>query len=193
LTGDENPVDEGKSSMSRKTSSQVIEAYRQHRESRFNTAGIAKVLFFSLILIISIYITLTGGSELPALIGLQTNTPASTLTPIETLTEDECNCSPLQEISSQAVITVIVVVSPTIDIQSTSTKDPTITIRPSNTFMPVASVFPTPTTIIYIVKTKDTLSEIALRYNVTIEAIQAANGMGESTLIVVGQTLIIPR
>ena len=165
--------------MSRKTSSQIIETYRQHRESRFNTASIAKVLLFSLILIISIYITLTGGSELPALIDLKTNTPALTLTPNETLAVNECNCSPLQETSSQAVITVIVVVSPTI--------------TPSNTFMPMPSVIPTPTTIIYIVKPKDTLSEIALRYNVTIEAIQAANGLGESTLIVVGQTLVIPQ
>lgn len=187
--------------MSRKTSSQLIEAYRQHRESRFNAAGIAKVLLFSLILVISMYILFTGGSGLSALVDLKTNTPtyspsetpASMLTPTELLAVDECNCSPPQEISSQAVITVIVVVSPTIDTQRTSTKDPTTTITPSNTFKPTASVIPTPTTILYIVQPKDTLSEIALRYNVTIESIQAANGMGESTLIVVGQTLIIPR
>lgn len=187
--------------MPRKTSSQVIEAYRQRRESRFTNAGIAKVLLFSLILVISIYITFTRGSELPALVDLKANTPtyspsqtpAPILTPTETLVVDECNCSPPQEISSQAVITVIVVVSPTIDPQRTSTKDPTITISPSNTFAPTASVIPTPTTILYIVQPKDTLSEIALRYNVTIQAIQTANGMGESTLIVVGQTLIIPR
>lgn len=193
LTGDENPVDEGKSSMSRKTSSQVIEAYRQRRESRYNTAGIAKVLLFSLILIISIYVTFTGGSNLPALVDLKTITPASNLTATETLDEDGCNCSPPQEISLQAVITVIVVISPTIDAQRTSTKEPTITITPSATYLPSGSVIPTPTTILYIVQPKDTLSEIALRFNVTIEAIQDANDMGDSTLIVVGQTLIIPR
>jgi len=38
----------------------------------------------------------------------------------------------------------------------------------------------------------DTLSALALRFGTTVEAIQKANNMGSSTLIIVGNTLLIP-
>jgi LysM repeat protein len=187
--------------MKKRTSSEEIEAYRQSRKSRFNAADISKVMVFSFILVISFYFAFSGGPELPALVELKTNTPifspsfttAPTRTSVGTLAFDECNCPSPQETPSQTVITVIVVVSPTLDKQTSSATDHTITVTTGNTFTPTASDTPTPTPRLYIVQPKDTLSGIALRFNVTIQAIQDANGMGDSTLIVVGQTLIIPR
>ena len=102
--------------MTKKTSSEVIEAYRKRRIDRFNTASIAGGMIFLLLVVTSIYIALTGGPELPGLIGLKINTPvytpsytpALTLTPTVTRVDLECNCSPQQEVSSQAVIILII-------------------------------------------------------------------------------------
>jgi LysM repeat protein len=44
----------------------------------------------------------------------------------------------------------------------------------------------------YVVQEGDTLSAIAARFGTTVGAIQAANGLGQSDLINVGQVLIIP-
>jgi len=183
--------------MKKRTSSEVIEAYRQRSKNRFNAPDIAKALVILLILAISIYIASTGGPELPGLLDLRTDTsksaPNATTAPelisTGTLAENGCNCFPTQEISSQSVVTVIVVVTPTPDSGSSSTE----TLSPSITDTPMASLTPTSTPILYIVQPNDTLGDIALRYNVTVEAIQVANRMGGSTIIVVGQTLIIPR
>jgi LysM repeat protein len=44
----------------------------------------------------------------------------------------------------------------------------------------------------YVVQRGDWLAKIAARFGTTVAAIQAANGLGNTTLIFVGQTLIIP-
>jgi LysM repeat protein len=69
---------------------------------------------------------------------------------------------------------------------------PTVTFTPTNTPTPTASITPTPTQILYTVRAGDTLSGIAFRYGVTIEAIQALNNL-DTTMIYVGQVLQIPR
>ncbi len=183
--------------MTKKTSSEIIEAYRKRSKTSFSATDIVKGSVILLILAISIYFASTGGPGLPALIDLETNPlisiPSATLSPplftTENLTDDGCNCLPTQEISSQAVVTVIVVVTPTHDTGSASSE----TQSPNISKTPMASLTPTPTPTLYVVQPKDTLSDIALRFNLTVEAIQAANGMGDSTLILEGQTLIIPR
>jgi LysM repeat protein len=55
--------------------------------------------------------------------------------------------------------------------------------------MPILSVTPTP--FIYVIKPGDTLYDIALEYNTTVNAIMEANSL-ESTQLSVGQRLIIP-
>jgi len=175
--------------MTKKTSSEVIEAYRKRRKNRFNTADIVKGLVILLILAISIYIVSSGSPVLSALVDLKTNTPIiipsftpqPNLIPTGNPADEECNCLPPQEISSQPVVTIIVVVTPTSDTGTSSTE----TLSPAITH--------TPTPHRYVVQPNDTLGDIALRFNVTVEAIQVVNGMGSSTLIVVGQTLIIPK
>jgi LysM repeat protein len=44
----------------------------------------------------------------------------------------------------------------------------------------------------YVVQEGDTLSAIATRFGTTVEAIQAANGLGEADVINIGQVLVIP-
>lgn len=57
----------------------------------------------------------------------------------------------------------------------------------------VRPVPPPPTYFTHRVTNGDTLGAIAQRYGSTITAIQAANGLGRRTLIVIGQALRIPR
>ncbi len=57
---------------------------------------------------------------------------------------------------------------------------------------PTPSSNATRTPYAYVVQANDTLGAIARRFGTTIAAIQAANRMGSSTTIYVGQTLIIP-
>jgi LysM repeat protein len=45
----------------------------------------------------------------------------------------------------------------------------------------------------YVVQEGDTLSAIAGRFGTTVAAIQAANGLGESDVINIGQVLVIPE
>jgi len=55
---------------------------------------------------------------------------------------------------------------------------------------------PTPTPVPgreHVVQPGETLSSIALRYGVTLQALMAANGLASPDLIFVGQTLIIPE
>jgi LysM repeat protein len=44
----------------------------------------------------------------------------------------------------------------------------------------------------YVVEAGDTLTGIAERYSVSVSALQEANGLGDSDLIVIGQMLVIP-
>jgi len=63
---------------------------------------------------------------------------------------------------------------------------PTPTVTP--TLLPTPS--PTPTT--YVVQSGDTLSAIAIRFNVSLEELQRANNIADPNLIHVGQRLVIP-
>ena len=194
---------------------------RQGRRFPFTFADISKGLLFLIMLASSIYVILTGGPELPTLVELKTNTPTLTpsitptasptatitLTPTETPDPDnQCNC-PSPEI---LVITATLGATDTpmplpsatetasIAFTSTETSIPTETLPPTETFTPTktatptASITPTPTQILYTVQNRDTLGGIALRFGVSVEAIQAANNLSE-TMIYVGQVLQIPK
>jgi LysM repeat protein len=64
-------------------------------------------------------------------------------------------------------------------------------VEPSPTI--VANVAPdTPAEVTYVVEPGDTLSGIAPRFDVTVEAIAARNDIADVTQIYVGQTLVIP-
>jgi hypothetical protein len=72
---------------------------------------------------------------------------------------------------------------------------PPPTERPTQTTAPTASAAPrtaAPTPRTYVVQEGDTLSIIAIRYGTSVSALQAANGLGKSDVINVGQRLVIP-
>ncbi len=56
------------------------------------------------------------------------------------------------------------------------------------------TLVPTPTTapLVYVIESGDTLSSIAATYGVSVEALQAANGIQNPLLLQVGQELVIP-
>jgi LysM repeat protein len=80
--------------------------------------------------------------------------------------------------------------SPLVRSQYPPTPTPIIArvLTPTPTLAPTAA----PTKRIHVVASGDTLSEIALKYNTTVEAIVKANNLESSHILRVGQTLIIP-
>ncbi|HID62672.1 MAG TPA: LysM domain-containing protein, partial [Anaerolineae bacterium] len=90
-------------------------------------------------------------------------------------------------------LTLTLAASPTVAVTPTAT--PT-----SPPGVPTHTPTPTPTTppgtpgapIVHIVQRGENLFRIALRYNTTVEAIAAANGIRNPQLIYVGQKLTIP-
>ncbi|HJW83338.1 MAG TPA: FxLYD domain-containing protein [Anaerolineae bacterium] len=58
--------------------------------------------------------------------------------------------------------------------------------------LPTFTPAPTPTPVIHIVQPGETLIDIANRYNVTLDALQAANGVLRPETLQIGQALIIP-
>ena len=66
------------------------------------------------------------------------------------------------------------------------------TVEPTATSDDAALSDTFPETVTHTVVEDDTLSALALQYGSTIDAIRDANDLGESSLIVVGQELIIP-
>jgi len=60
------------------------------------------------------------------------------------------------------------------------------------TATPIPTPTPSPTPIIYVVQPGDTLYGIALKYGVSVSALQEANGITDPTLLQVGQRLVIP-
>ncbi|RME76159.1 MAG: LysM peptidoglycan-binding domain-containing protein [Chloroflexi bacterium] len=64
-------------------------------------------------------------------------------------------------------------------------------LRPTDATLPPTPT-PTPTPRIYVVQSGDTLSAIAARFNVTVEALMARNGIDDPRYLRTGQRLIIP-
>jgi LysM repeat protein len=111
-----------------------------------------------------------------------TPAPSSTAPPVETpFATPGPSDSPTPSRTPAASHTPTATPSPT----PTASQTPTAT--PSPTPTPAA----TPTPLIHVVREGDTLYDIALQYNTTVEAIMAANGL-KDTLLKVGQKLIIP-
>jgi LysM repeat protein len=192
----------------------VIDTYRRRQERRsfFTFADLSKALLFLIILASSVYVLLTGGPELPTLVELKTNTPTYTpsITPTATQTatntstptetpdpNNQCDC-PSPEI---LVVTATFSAADT-PLQAATNTDavvftPTATLQPSETPIPTdtptstPSATATPTQVLYTVQNGDTLGGVALRFGVTVEAIQTANNL-DTTLIYVGQVLQIP-
>ena len=208
--------------MAKNSPADVIESYRkrQGRKSLFTFVDISKALLFLFILASTLYVAITGGPELPVLVDLKTNTPTYTpsitptptqtatvtLTPTETPEPGvQCDCP------SPEVIIITATFSPsdtplpypsptdtpmallfTATLESGETLTPTITLPPSPSATPTVSITPTSTQLTYTVQTGDTLGGIALRFGVTVEAIQTLNNL-TSTMIFVGQVLQIPK
>jgi LysM repeat protein len=61
----------------------------------------------------------------------------------------------------------------------------------ANTSTPTPSPTPSPTPFTYVVRTADTLSEIARKYGTTVEALMQANGIEDATRLGVGTKLVI--
>jgi LysM repeat protein len=87
--------------------------------------------------------------------------------------------------TSSATATPKPTATPTASPKPTTTPKPTVT--PSPTPKPTASA-----SVSYKVVAGDTLGSIATKFGVTVARIQAANGLGTSTVIKVGQILQIP-
>jgi len=105
-----------------------------------------------------------------------TRTPTATLTPIRTNT-------PVPTATSAPTKTPVAM-SPT------SAPSPTVTPLPSPTRTATFTPGPLQT---YVVRKGDTLSEIAARFGVSMQALAAANGITDPALIRPGQVLVIPQ
>ena len=57
---------------------------------------------------------------------------------------------------------------------------------------PTPVITPGPGQFLYVVKVGETLSDLALRFGVTVDAIVLANHLPDRNLIITGQHLIIP-
>jgi len=205
--------------MAKNSPREVIESYRQRqgRRSLFTIADIAIGLLLLIVLASSVYVAVAGGPELPVLIDLKTNTPTYTpsITPTPsqtatiTLTPTE---TPDPELQCDCPAPEIVIITATFNPTDTFTPPPSLTevvaspifsATPTETLLPLpsdtptvtptstASITPTPTPFIYTVQPRDTLSGIAFRYGVTVEAIQTLNNL-DTNIIYIGQKLQIP-
>ena len=84
-------------------------------------------------------------------------------------------------------------VEPTPSVSSVaSSSQPPPSEAPTATPIETVAATPAPTQRTYTVQLNDTLGAIAARFGTTVTAIQQANGLGTSTIINVGQVLIIP-
>jgi LysM repeat protein len=196
--------------MAKSSPADVIAAYRQRQERRslFTFADISKALLFLIILAASIYALLTGGPELPTIIELKTNTPTYTpsitptasatatitQTPTETPDPDfQCDCPAPEVIVVTATFqaTEVLLPSPRMTETATTVFTPTATMLPAEAPTSTETLIPTLTPVLYTVQRSDTLGGVALKFGVTVEALQALNNL-ETTMIYVGQVLQIP-
>lgn len=151
----------------------------------------------ALTLTITVAITVSGGCTRPK----PTKEPSA-----------QAVASPTTEAPPGA--TVVAVATPTLvppgempaDLTLTLAASPTIAVTPTATptsppGVPTHTPTPTPTTppgtpgaaIVHVVQRGENLFRIALKYNTTVEAIAAANGIRNPQLIYVGQKLTIPK
>jgi len=105
-----------------------------------------------------------------------TRTPTATVTPIRTNT-------PVPTATTRPTVTPVPP-SPTV------APSPTVTTAPSPTW--TATFTPSPLRT-YVVQKGDTLSGIAVRFGVSVQALAAANGITNPALIRPGQVLVIPQ
>jgi LysM repeat protein len=203
--------------MAKSNPADVIAIYRRRQERRplFTFGEVSQGLLFLFLLASSVYVLFTGRPELPTLVELKTNTPTYTpsitptasqtatitLTPTETPDpEDQCNCLVPEIIVITATLgesdTPLPLPSATetatVAFTPTAILPPTETPIPTETMTPMPSATSTPTQIIYTVQRNDTLSGIAFRFGITVEALQALNNLN-TTMIYVGQVLQIPQ
>lgn len=88
--------------------------------------------------------------------------------------------------------------TPTITRTPTRTSTPTLTpVPPTSTPTPVPptstpTMTPTPTPVIYVVQSGDTLGAIAAKYGVSTQALMDANGITDPKLVRAGTRLVIP-
>ena len=64
--------------------------------------------------------------------------------------------------------------------------------RASSPTPPAATATPQGTPHVYVAQKGDSLSRIAARFGVTIEALMAANGLANPNVVNIGQVLVIP-
>jgi LysM repeat protein len=82
--------------------------------------------------------------------------------------------------------------TPTVELSPVATLRPTATPAPY-TPAPTATPTLTPTPIIYKLESGDTLLGLAIKYGVTLQAIQEVNGITDPRGLLIGQEIIIPR
>jgi LysM repeat protein len=88
--------------------------------------------------------------------------------------------------------------SPTVSASTAPTATPVPTAQPTSaptvapTSAPSSVSTPSAQPQTYVVQPGDTLNGIAVRFGTTVQALQQANGLGASDVILVGQVLIIP-
>jgi LysM repeat protein len=197
--------------MAKRYPADVIDAYRRRQEHKFpfTFADISTALLLLFIVVSSAYVALTGGLELPILVDLMTNTPtltpSITLTPSHTATvtltptgtpdsKNLCTCGSPEVIIVTATFSATDTPLPLPSATGTVTTilEPSPTPLPSETQTPPNTVTPSSTPVVYTVQRGDTLGGIALRFGVTVEALQALNNLS-STMIYVGEVLQIPK
>ena len=76
--------------------------------------------------------------------------------------------------------------------ENVSSVTPTTTPTPAEPTTPVVSTPPPVINSSYLIKAGDTISSIARKFNVSIQSILDANGLGWSSIIYAGRTLTIP-
>ncbi|MBZ0276517.1 MAG: LysM peptidoglycan-binding domain-containing protein [Anaerolineae bacterium] len=113
----------------------------------------------------------------PPTVEVPSITPPDTFTPTLTFTP---SATPTLTLTPQPSFTP----TPTAEVlEITNTFTPTVTTPPADGFL---------NNIVHIVQRGDTVGELARLYGSTIDAIISKNGLNESALIQVGQSLLIP-
>lgn len=135
---------------------------------------------------------LNDGSATETPTATETETPAATDTPESTTERARRSEGGVQEDEPTATPTPTPTEtpSPTLTATPLPTETATVEATADDALTPISDQFPE--TVTHIVVEGDTVSELALQYGSTREAINQANGLNAANLIYVGQRLIIP-